>query len=65
MRIFLYRCPITGMTVQGTIAERQVDGRVYVPQSCPACGSIHLVNPLTGEGPPAKPVPRPKPRADK
>ncbi len=51
MRNFLYRCPVTRLNVQGTIAKEEGGGGAYVSQSCPACGGTHLVDPLTGEGP--------------
>lgn len=53
MRNILYRCPVTRLNVQATIAERDYDGQTYVAQSCPACGGVHLVDPLTGKGPSA------------
>jgi len=48
---FLYRCPNTGLRVQGWIAndptERVEDS--FEAVSCPACGRVHLVNPQTGK----------------
>jgi hypothetical protein len=55
MRNFIYRCPITHLNVQGTIATGDYEGQTYVTQACLACGGFHLVDPLTGKLPePAK-----------
>ena len=51
MRNFLYRCPVTQLNVQGAAPESAADDGVYIPQSCPACGGVHIVDPLTGKGP--------------
>lgn len=48
---FVYRCPATGLRVQGFGEPDQAapDRRVlYVPVECAACRQIHLVNPQTG-----------------
>ena len=51
MPTFLYRCPNTGLRVQGWIAndptERDEDS--FETVNCPACGRVHLVNPQTGK----------------
>jgi hypothetical protein len=51
MPTFLYRCPNTGLRVQGWIAndrtERDEDN--FEAVTCPACGRVHLVNPKTGK----------------
>jgi hypothetical protein len=51
MPTFLYRCPNTGLRVQGWIAndptERDEDS--FEAVTCPACGGVHLVNPQTGK----------------
>jgi hypothetical protein len=51
MPTFLYRCPNTGLRVQGWIAngptERDEDS--FEAVTCPACGRVHLVNPQTGK----------------
>ena len=39
------------LNVQGTIATGDYEGQTYVPQSCPACGGCHLIDPLTGKSP--------------
>lgn len=51
MRNFLYRCPVTGLSVQATGTSGDKEESVYVPISCLACGSVHLINPATGQGP--------------
>lgn len=51
MRNFLYRCPVTMLNVQGTIATGDYEGQTYVTQSCLACGGFHLIDPLTGKSP--------------
>jgi hypothetical protein len=51
MSTFLYRCPNTGLRVQGWIAneptERDEDS--FESVTCPACGRVHLVNPQSGK----------------
>ncbi len=59
MRNFLYRCPVTLMNVQGTVASRDEESQTYISQSCLACGGIHLINPLTGKSPERPRKPRP------
>lgn len=50
MHNFLFRCPTTGLMVQGSV--EQIDpGTSFVVQECAACGAIHLVDPRTGERP--------------
>ncbi len=50
---FLFRCPRTGMTVQGSAeqpaAEDGSGSRLYTGMHCKACGGWHLVNPKTGK----------------
>ena len=48
---FLYRCPHTGLNVQGFVADDPTagGGDNYVPVECLACSGIHLVNPATGK----------------
>ena len=48
---YVYRCPTTGLRVQGFGEPDQAvpDGRVlYVAVECAACRQFHLVNPQTG-----------------
>jgi len=50
MRTFLYRCPISGLKVQGYSAEQTTDDAdSYEAVSCPACARVHLVNPASGK----------------
>jgi len=51
MAAFLYRCPVTRMTVQGWTADdpTEGDGDTYEAVTCLACKRVHLVNPKTGE----------------
>jgi hypothetical protein len=57
---FLYRCPMTGLNVQGITSDDdtdpsggQEDRRVMV--QCLACGGVHLVDPANAPKPPAEP----------
>jgi hypothetical protein len=47
--LFTYRCPRTGQQVQGWAAADLGDGETYEPETCTACGRVHLVNPKSGE----------------
>ncbi len=51
MRPFLYRCPATGLRVQGLDPSHEVgdDDDVALLVTCHACGRAHLVNPMSGE----------------
>ena len=58
MRHFIFRCPITGLNVQGCSATSETEAP-YIAHACPACGNVHLVNPISGklmseEHPPVK-----------
>jgi hypothetical protein len=49
MAPFLYRCPNTGLRVQGWSAEEMpADEGTYETVSCIACQQVHLVNPANG-----------------
>ena len=49
MRAFLYRCPNTGKTVQGFVAEElDPESEAYEAVQCAACSRLHLVNPKSG-----------------
>jgi hypothetical protein len=53
MAAFLYRCPNTGLRVQGWLAHEPAQhGEHYEMVNCLACGGQHLVDP-----PPVKPSP--------
>jgi hypothetical protein len=48
-RPFLYRCPITGLNVQGFIAEEiRDDPKTFEAVTCTVCGRTHLINLKTG-----------------
>ena len=56
-RPFLYRCPVTGMNVQGLTSddassENEKD-RLQVVE-CLACGRFHSIDPWNGPLPPAE-----------
>jgi hypothetical protein len=50
MTAFIFRCPATGLNVQGWSAEEFTRDKkdAYETVSCLACRRIHLVNPATG-----------------
>jgi hypothetical protein len=50
MSTFLYRCPHTGLTVQGWVADDadKSGEAVYEPVLCTVCARTHLVDPTTG-----------------
>jgi hypothetical protein len=48
MHVFLFVCPATGRTVQGsTTAEPPFPD--FEAMRCTDCGRVHLVNPSTGK----------------
>jgi hypothetical protein len=48
MAAFLYRCPNTGMNVQGWVADDPTEGETYHSITCTICTRLHLVDPKTG-----------------
>jgi hypothetical protein len=50
MPVFLYRCPNTGLKVQGWVADDpdRGDDATYESVTCIACTRLHMVNPSTG-----------------
>ena len=48
MIAFVYRCPATGLKVQGHLADELLEGERYEAVTCTACGRVHLVNPKSG-----------------
>jgi hypothetical protein len=46
---FLYRCPNTGLKVQGWVSDDPTKEEAFQPVTCTACGRVHLVNPKTGK----------------
>jgi hypothetical protein len=51
MAVFLYRCPRTGLKVQGWYPEElsAKESHTYETLECTACSGIHLVDPLSGK----------------
>ena len=51
MAAFVYRCPNTGLNVEGFAADDPTDAdtMTYEPMVCAACTRVHLVNPTTRE----------------
>lgn len=54
MRNFIYRCPVTKFNVQGSVDDKEAEGKEYVPQTCLACRLIHMVSPVNGDLMPEK-----------
>jgi hypothetical protein len=51
MAAFIYRCPITGLKVQGWLADEpssENDRASYEAVICTACTTVHFVNRKTG-----------------
>jgi len=46
VRTFIYRCPTTGLNVQGWSADASTDAddELFEPVTCTACTRVHLVN---------------------
>jgi hypothetical protein len=45
-----YRCPNTGLTLEGLLATDPTRERaLYEPLTCTACRRLHYVNPKTGK----------------
>jgi hypothetical protein len=51
MPLFIYRCPNTGLNVQGFTADDLTEGdkQTYEALNCTACKQVHSVNPKTGK----------------
>ncbi|HTV29173.1 MAG TPA: hypothetical protein VMF32_15420 [Xanthobacteraceae bacterium] len=50
MPAFLFRCPSTGLQVQGWVADDPTEyDDAFESVTCHACGQVHLVNPKTGK----------------
>ena len=49
MGAFTYRCPRTGLQVQGWAADQLTEGEFYEPVTCIACGRVHLINLKSGK----------------
>jgi hypothetical protein len=48
---FVYRCPTTGLNVQGWVADdlTEGEGENYAAITCTICTRQHLVKPKTGK----------------
>jgi hypothetical protein len=46
---FIFRCPVTGLNVQGTKLATDPGEGPYTAQKCLACGGVHLVNAQSGK----------------
>jgi len=48
---FVFRCPNTGLNVQGWVAENPSEPKseAYEAVTCTACARVHLVEPRTGK----------------
>jgi hypothetical protein len=49
MATFVYRCPATGLNVQGFVADDPDESAPYEQVTCIACTRVHLVNPKNGK----------------
>ena len=52
MVAFIYRCPTTGLRIQGWVADDadpRANDESYQPVTCLACRQTHLVNPSSGK----------------
>jgi hypothetical protein len=48
---FLFKCSNFGLLVQGSIEKSALPPEgSFMPYDCPACGTIHLVDPRRSEG---------------
>jgi len=48
---FVFRCPNTGLNVQGRVAEdpSEPESESYEAVACTACARMHLVDPRSGK----------------
>jgi hypothetical protein len=51
MTPFFYRCPNTGVQLQGWAADDGAENakEIYEGNHCPVCDKLHFVNPQTGK----------------
>jgi hypothetical protein len=49
MTTFIFRCPHTGLNVQGHTKDDRDRGRAFEAIVCTACQRVHWVNPKTGK----------------
>jgi hypothetical protein len=60
MEPFLFRCPRTGLNVQGIAPQDQPENATHCAVKCIACGQVHLVNLKTGRTESDEPKSRPR-----
>jgi hypothetical protein len=50
MTTFVYRCPNTGLNIQGWVADDPTEDETerFEPVTCLICTQVHMVNPKTG-----------------
>jgi hypothetical protein len=49
MPTFFYRCPNTGLKVQGWVADDPTKDEAFEPVTCTACARVHLIDSKTGK----------------
>jgi hypothetical protein len=51
MATFIFRCPTTGLKVQGHVPDDKLskDDNAFESVTCLACRQVHLVNPRTAK----------------
>ncbi|MGB7618672.1 MAG: hypothetical protein WBM06_17100 [Pseudolabrys sp.] len=49
MPAFIFRCPHTGLNVQGHVEDDDKGGHAFEAITCMACGEVHLVDAITGK----------------
>jgi hypothetical protein len=51
MASFIFRCPNTGLNVQGWVADDPTERgkEIYETITCTACTGLHVVSPATGK----------------
>jgi hypothetical protein len=49
MAAFIYQCPLSGVKVQGWVADAAAGDDTYEAVSCTSCGAMHFVNVTTGK----------------
>jgi hypothetical protein len=50
MDALVFQCPVTGLSVQGVVAEGMIGpNTICIPLDCPMCNRPHLIDPKTGK----------------
>lgn len=56
MRALIYKCPVSGLDIQGVVPEDMIGpNTAHVPVYCPICKRPHLIDPATGRVPGTSP----------